>query len=461
MTRNSATRDGTGRAGPNGKETPESGTTDCARDCANTDNATTGSGTAGSKAASDGTAGNGTAESCCPAGEGPADANAGRARHEGGKPGRRRSHGTRAVRIPHPGLYAAIDLGTNNCRMLIAYAVAHDRFRVVDAFSRVVRLGDDLLHLGMISDVAADRAISALGVCADRLSRFDVHRVRSVATEACRSARNGLDFVGRVYQETGIALDVITPAQEARLAVLGCEALIDRRIPRTLVFDIGGGSTEVAVLERSTDPDAPAASPPREGGRHGYPPHPGKGAPRFSPAGGRFPCCQRVEAWISVPWGVASLTSAEVPDAGSPDSRRAVYERMLERVQTGLQPLEPHIRRGMQFVGTSGTVTTLASLSMGLEKYDRRRVDGALVATESLVTLGRELAGKSVAERAAIPGVGEDRAELIVAGAAILEALVGMAGAEHLKVADRGIREGILRGLIARDMGLPVSAWVR
>ncbi len=318
-------------------------------------------------------------------------------------------------------VFGALDLGTNNCRLLIARRCHGDEgeFQVIDAYSRIVRLGEGLLQSGRLSDAAMDRAVTALAACADKLARRGGTQVRSVATEACRRADNGPEFVRRVYEETGLALDVITPAEEARLAVLGCQTLIDRKARRTLVFDIGGGSTEVVLLERV----------------NGDRTH----APAF-----------RMEAWVSVPWGVVSLGETELADAGNPTKRLEAYARMKARVAEHLRPLTQRMRGEVQLLGASGTVTTLASLNMGLPQYDRRQVDGSLASTAELVALSHDLAVKSPEERAAIPGVGTDRADLVVAGAAILEALIDIGTAPTLRVADRGIREGILRSMIVR-----------
>lgn len=322
------------------------------------------------------------------------------------------------------GPFAALDLGTNNCRLLIARRVSgpdgESGFQVIDAYSRIVRLGEGLLQSGRLSEPAMDRAIVALSACADKLARRGVTQVRSVATEACRRAENGPDFVRRVYAETGLALDVITPAEEARLAVMGCQTLIDPDARRTLVFDIGGGSTEVVLLERTN------------GSRAGGP-------------------SLRMEAWVSVPWGVVSLGETEPVDAGSPARRLEAYARMKGRVAEHLAPLLSRMKGEVQLLGASGTVTTLASLNMGLPQYDRRQVDGSIALTSELVALSHDLAGKSPEERALIPGVGTDRADLVVAGAAILEALIDLGAAPRLRVADRGIREGILRSMIARE----------
>jgi exopolyphosphatase/guanosine-5'-triphosphate,3'-diphosphate pyrophosphatase len=318
------------------------------------------------------------------------------------------------------GTYAALDLGTNNCRLLIARP-AGDGFVVIDAFSRIVRLGEGLASSGRLSDAAMDRAISALSVCADKLKRRNVTLVRSVATEACRRATNGREFVARVLAETGIRLQIITAEQEARLAVMGCHALLEPGTGPALVFDIGGGSTELVLVD----------------GESG-------GAPN-------------VGDWFSAPWGVVSLSESE-PHIGSSEAElRAAYARMRARLSAAFAPFAATLEgrdapSGGRLLGTSGTVTTLASLHLDLPTYDRRAVDGLIVPAESMRGLCQRLAGMTVAERAELACIGTERADLVVAGCAILEAILDLWPAERLSIADRGIREGILRSLMAHEL---------
>lgn len=314
-------------------------------------------------------------------------------------------------RYPARRAYAALDLGTNNCRMLIARPDG-ENFQVVDAFSRIVRLGEGLGANGRLSDAAMDRAVSALSVCADKLMRRNVELARSVATEACRRADNGPEFVARVYRETGIKLDIISAEEEARLAVMGCHKLLGEGDGPALVFDIGGGSTELVVVD--TDGDEP-----------------------------------RTLAWRSVPWGVVSLSEAEGADACTAEDRIALYARMRARVAASISGLtDGHVAGTLRLLGTSGTVTTLASVHLGLKQYDRRLIDGLIVPTESMRQISADLAQRSVAERALLDCIGEERADLVVAGCAILEAILDIWPATQVGVADRGIREGILRQLI-------------
>jgi len=320
----------------------------------------------------------------------------------------------------HRQAYAAIDLGTNNCRLLIARP-AGDHFVVIDAFSRVVRLGEGLAQSGLLSDAAMDRALAALQICADKLRRRNVHLARSVATEACRRAGNGAEFIERVHRETGIRLDVITAQEEARLAVLGCHILLEHGEGPAMIFDIGGGSTEMVLVD-TTDP------------------------------------VPRILDWQSVPWGVVSLTEVIGAIADSADARVAAYGEMRRLVHEGFAGFAArvageyaahHDPAEIRLLGTSGTVTTLASLHLGLPQYDRSAVDGVIVPATSMRAISRRLAFYSPAERVAVPCIGRERADLVVAGCAILETILDIWPAERLGIADRGIREGILRSLMA------------
>ena len=314
--------------------------------------------------------------------------------------------------------YAAIDLGTNNCRLLVARPVAGG-FTVLDAFSRIVRLGEGLGTSGRLSDAAMDRAVDALGICADKLKRRRVSLARSVATEACRRAVNGREFVDRVHRETGISLEIIPPQEEARLAVLGCHKLLEPGDGPALIFDIGGGSTELVLVEPGGADDSP-----------------------------------RIKAWWSAPWGVVSLTESEGRAALEGPDRVAAYGRMRERTRRAFSRFEallPSNPRDIRLLGTSGTVTTLASVHLALPSYDRKAVDGLHVPIGAMREISTTIAGMTFEQRAALPCIGAERADLVVAGCAILEAILDIWPAEQLGIADRGIREGILRAMMARD----------
>ena len=311
--------------------------------------------------------------------------------------------------------YAALDLGTNNCRLLVARP-AGDGFRVIDSFSRIVRLGEGVSATGQLSETAMERAIAALHICAAKMKRRQVTISRCVATAACRQAENGDAFLARVGEETGIDLETIDAAEEARLAMTGCAPLLDLKCENAMVFDIGGGSTEVMWLQRC-----------------------GKSAPELL-------------AWTSVPFGVVTLAEAY----GGTDIPIETYEAMVDRIRDLLTPFEE--RHGLaeqvgsgaaQMVGTSGTVTTLAALNLGLPRYERRLIDGTWLDAEAIASVSARLSGMSYVDRTQHPCIGEGRADLVIAGCAIFDAIFQTWPAPGVRVADRGVRDGMLFHLMA------------
>jgi exopolyphosphatase/guanosine-5'-triphosphate,3'-diphosphate pyrophosphatase len=349
-------------------------------------------------------------------GNGPPGAGRSRSEHDLDAIGR--------LRQSHPGeAYAALDLGTNNCRLLIARPSGRD-FTVIDAFSRVVKLGEGLATSGRLSEQAMDRALAALAICAEKLQRRNVRLARSVATEACRRAANGPAFIERVRRETGIALDVISAEEEARLAVLGCHILLEAGDGPAMIFDIGGGSTELVLVEGGGGADASHVP--------------------------------RILDWQSVPWGVVSLTETVSCREEGEAARIARYAKMRELVSRSFAPFAERVAQAaamedIRLLGTSGTVTTLASLYLELPSYDRRAVDGLIVPAPAMRDIAARLSVMTPYERSSLPCIGQDRADLVVAGCAILEAILDLWPARRLGVADRGIREGILRSLIAAE----------
>ena len=314
-------------------------------------------------------------------------------------------------------VYAALDLGTNNCRLLVARPLAQG-FRVIDAFSRIVRLGEGLSASGRLSEAAMARTLDALRVCAAKMRRRGVTRARAVATEACRRAGNCDAFLARVRRETGIELEIISNDEEANLAIYGCAPLLDRSTSHALVFDIGGGSTELGCMEVPGAPD-----------RHGRIVEP-------------RPC-----GWYSIPIGVVTLSERHGGHRVTP----RVYDTMVEEVTAAIAPFEAKHRlsalvaeRQLQMLGTSGTVTTLCGIHQKLRRYDRARVDGRYLDFESARRISQRLVSMSHEARVADPCIGPERADLVIAGCAILEALCGTWPVGRLRVADRGLREGIL-----------------
>jgi exopolyphosphatase/guanosine-5'-triphosphate,3'-diphosphate pyrophosphatase len=314
--------------------------------------------------------------------------------------------------------YAALDLGTNNCRLLIARP-AGDGFRVVDAFSRIIRLGEGVAASRRISDAAIARAVEALQVCRDKMSARGVLRARLIATEACRAAENGEAFRNRVAEQAGLELEIIDSATEARLAATGCTELFDPAASGVILFDIGGGSSELVRLGR------PAA------GRRG-PPKPD------------------IVGWASLPLGVVTLAERYGGHVVSPET----YEAMVDEVAVFVEKFataHPYDPDGFHMLGTSGTVTTIAGVFLRLKRYDRRRVDGCWLSDQEISRVVAELMAMSFDERAANPCIGAERADLVLAGCAILDAIRRSYPCPRLRVADRGLREGMLVEMMRED----------
>ncbi|HEY0598874.1 Ppx/GppA phosphatase family protein [Brevundimonas sp.] len=341
----------------------------------------------------------------------------------GGKRARGGASGGSGASGREPPLYGALDLGTNNCRLLIARP-ARDGFRVVDSFSRIVRLGEGLSRTGRLDDAAMERAYEALVLCGERVARKGVEstRLMAVATQACRQAENGTAFIERVREGTGLRLRIIDPVEEARLAVEGCINLFDDKAEAVLVVDVGGGSTELSWLKR-TD--------------------------------GAFV----LEGWMSAPIGVVTLAERHPEPPGAANGvLLAWYEDMVADMGEALSqaPVDPALRevfaagRG-HLVGTSGAITSLAGIHLGLRRYQRNLVDGLWMTRGDCEKAAERLKAMGPNGRAAESCIGPDRADLVLAGAAIMEAVQRAWPSERVRVADRGLREGLLLQKMRED----------
>lgn len=341
-------------------------------------------------------------------------------------------------------LYAALDLGTNSCRMLIAEPRGAG-FTVVDSFSKSVQLGLGLERSGRLSRGSMLRTVQALRICQQKLKRHKVKRMRLVATEACRRALNAREFIERVHRETGLRLDIIETEEEARLAVISCAPLVSPKTENLLVVDIGGGSTELVWIDLSNVPkhDRPQAIMRLHSG--------------FKPALTDMPHA-RVVDWISVPLGVATLRE-QFNDVEDDAARFALMSWYFEENLSEFTPYhvtEPTER--FQIVGTSGTVTTVAASHLGLRRYDRTKVDGLRMSTDQIDTVIRSYLAMGPSGRRADPRIGADRHALIMSGAAILQALMRCWPTDRLSVADRGLREGLLYAQMSADGVLDTDA---
>jgi exopolyphosphatase/guanosine-5'-triphosphate,3'-diphosphate pyrophosphatase len=341
-------------------------------------------------------------------------------------------------------MYAALDLGTNNCRLMIA-TLHNSQFRIVEAFSRIVRLGEGLAHSGELHERAMDRALKALKICAEKIEKRGVARIRAVATQACRIAANGLEFIQRVERETGLKLAIISPEEEAHLSVLGCASLLDGRevtplARAALVMDVGGGSTELSWVELNPEPADEASSRVALAEAQALAQN---NALRMT---ARQP---KPRYWISIPVGVVNLAE-RFPEPVSGDTS-AWFESMVEEVSQKVrdfaepEALRAHFDCGEAYiVGTSGAITSLAGMHLGLERYDRSKVDGLWMSHDHVQAVISRLLDLGHAGRELEPCIGKDRADLVLAGAAILEAVQRLWPCQRLRVADRGLREGLL-----------------
>lgn len=344
--------------------------------------------------------------------------------HPGGADRRTSNAQNPSARKPRGPLYAALDLGTNNCRLLIARP--HEQsFRVLDGFTRIVRLGEGLSTSGRLSEAAMDRTIDALRQCRNKLREHEPARVRLIATEACRSAANGAEFIARVESELGLVLEIVDRQTEAALAVTGCADLIDPQSTGALMFDIGGGSSELAWL------DFRGGRPKRQG--------------RMAAS---------IRSWQSLPVGVVSIAEK----FGGVDVTREVFEAMVQDVATHLRQFRGREKlrqmiaeHPVHLIGTSGTVTTLAGLHLGLERYERQKVDGLWMTSGQIDDTITALLGMPYERRVAHSCIGRDRADLVLPGCAIFEAIRREWPTDRVRVADRGLREGILISLIDAD----------
>lgn len=323
-----------------------------------------------------------------------------------------------------PPCYGALDLGTNNCRLLIAAPAGAGGFRVVEAYSRIVRLGEGLSQTGQLSEAAMDRALAVLRTSAEKVRRRRVVRLRAIATQACRMADNGPAFVARVKEETGIALEIISPREEAALSVAGCLNLLDRSTDAALVVDVGGGSTELSWVDLKAP--APEARP-------------------------------LIRAWLSVPIGVVTLAE-RFPEGDEPT--QGWFRQMVDCVKAEIaaferaDPMRPLFDADKaHLIGTSGAITSLAGMHLRLDRYDRNRVDGIWMSREDCDAAAASLLALTARQRAEQPCIGPDRADLVLAGAAILQAVQELWPCSRVRVADRGLREGILMSLMGERAG--------
>ncbi len=318
-------------------------------------------------------------------------------------------------------VFAALDLGTNNCRLLIATPQGEDnngvkgRLRILDSFSRVVRLGETVSETGRLSHDAMERTMSALRVCQKKINRYNLTDGRFVATEACRRAANGREFLDAVKNEIGMEIDIISTEDEAKLAFTGCASLLTGESQKAVVFDIGGGSTELMWVDV-------------ENGK-------------------------TITDWLSVGFGVMNLSDK----FGGSNLADIAFDDMVETLVDRLEQFDLNNRishtidgSNVQLLSTSGTVTTLAAIHLDLPRYDRARIDGITLSVADIRATIKRLLNMKQYERFNHPCIGADRADFILSGCAIFEAISSLWPAQNITIADRGVREGIILSLLEK-----------
>lgn len=310
--------------------------------------------------------------------------------------------------------FAAIDLGTNSCRLLVG---RYDGvLKIVDSYSKVVRLGENLGQTNLLCEEAIERSLKTLKICVEKVKNNDVTHIRAVATEACRRAMNTSILLDRAKNDLDLTIEVISNEEEALLALTGCSGAFQGNIPYGIVFDIGGGSTEimwVAIKE---------------------------GIPNFD-----------VMDWISLPFGVVTLSDAYGAYSTSP----RIYDQIRKKIKEKLIPfseknkIQNYIHaRQVQMVGTSGTGTTLAAIHLKLQRYDRYLIDGIYLRGSEIRSITQSILHMTPKQRNSHPCIGVGRSDLAITGAAILEGICDTWTLPWIRVADRGVREGILMSLI-------------
>lgn len=347
---------------------------------------------------------------------------------------------TRYKNTPRPqydALFAALDLGTNNCRLLIAsddrhkHAGGNSGIRVVDSFSRIVRLGEGVSVTGELSDEAMQRTFAALAVCKKKLNRFQLKDARLIATEACRKAKNTNRFLQEVKDKLEMNIEVISNEEEARLAFLGCSSLLEADAKRAIVFDIGGGSTELMWI----DVDKAMKY----------------GETRANTREDQQAYADILTDWLSVDSGVMNLADR----FGGSNFADVAYDDMVTYITERIMPFNQknNITSAMestkvQMLSTSGTVTTLAAIHLNLLKYDRTRVDGLKIGISHLRKTIEMLKAMRPSERFNHPCIGHERADFILSGCAVFDAISRVWPTMDITIADRGVREGIILSLM-------------
>ncbi len=298
--------------------------------------------------------------------------------------------------------YAAIDVGTNTIRLLVADAEDTATYRPVFQDQVITRLGERIQETGVLAAGAVERTIAVLQRFAETAKEMGAKEVVAVATSAAREAKNQREFLDRARRDAGLELRVASEEIEATLTALGVSHALGPAWPNIVIIDIGGGSTEFISLRQV-----------------------------------------KLAGHLSLPIGVVKITEAYLKnDPPTADELEAVSAFLEERLAT--VPASLDLPEGAILVGTAGTPTTLATIDLGLAPYDPERVTGHRLSRSRIEQLLEHLCSLPLAERRQIVGLEPSRADVIVAGTLLTFEVMTLFGFDELTVSDGGLREGIL-----------------
>jgi exopolyphosphatase/guanosine-5'-triphosphate,3'-diphosphate pyrophosphatase len=318
------------------------------------------------------------------------------------------------------------------------------RLKVIDSFAKIISLGEGIKQTGVLSEEAIERTIVALRACKKKLDSHRIYKMRAVATEACRQASNTKSLIERVNSEIGVDLEVISPQEEARLVLKGCSGVISDEKNYGILMDIGGGSTEVVWLKINKGMTRPTIS---------------------------------VIDSISLPFGVVTISDTYTHSKNNQEIYTVLRKNILSTIDTFMKKnnIRTNFSKGdVQVITSSGTTTTLGSLTLGLSTYDRSSVDGKDFSSKKIVEVGEELLSRYLSSTPTTVKLGKEknfitnkffdhvldksseefkifaynRMGLLAAGVVIINSILESIGDCLVRIADRGVREGILYDLM-------------
>lgn len=307
--------------------------------------------------------------------------------------------------------FAAIDLGSRNCRTIVGCQSKAGAFEYIETYSKSVSLADGVAASKKLSRKSMDRTIEALAFCSKVLSRYAGLTYLAVATDAMRRAENASVFIKRVKRELGLIISIITPQEEAYYAALGCIEVLSLETEIFVVFDIGGGSSEIALCRQKSDKDI-----------------------------------ELIDS-LSIPYGVINLLESKDHLTFSGYSNLVQKISDLSRDFLNQYATTLDFVNNFQCIGTSGTTTTVAALNMNLRFYDREKINDSILQFSEILKTVHYVQSLSEDERKLHPYISQSNEDLVLGGLTILEGIVRGLPASTITVTDRGVRDGVVYAL--------------